>query len=157
MHPEDNIIDLYIREKTMNDAHQTIYYITDLIVKCILSYNFPEWNEATLTYYYTLALFEKLYNVSLREDQKQKLLKEIERIKEQNVEKQSLLTTSHSLYCPQCGSREIKVLGLYNIGKSEVKGGIPIISGKIEDLKMMAYYECHDCHNVFFTEPKQAK
>jgi hypothetical protein len=157
MHIENNILHLYIREKSEDDINQIIYYITDLIVKCVTSYNFPEWNEATLTYYYTLALFKKVYNVNLTQLQEENLLKETERVKGEKVEKQSLLATAHSLACPHCESKDVQLLGLYNIGKNELKGGIPLITGKTEDLKMMAYYECHSCHNVFFTEPKPAE
>jgi hypothetical protein len=47
------------------------------------------------------------------------------------------------------------LLGLQNKGTVEYGAGVPISSGKKEDIAVMAYYKCEKCKRVFFAQPEE--
>lgn len=156
-HLEGSTYHVFIRPKNIQDQDATVFYITELIVNSLLIFLFPDWNEASITYYSLALMFDKLYKIDFKAHQREEIRKDIERTTHKKIAELSQLTAVTSLTCPFCASKEIEYLGLQNTGKVEIKGGIPVLSGKSEDVNLMAYYKCANCKRVFFAKPEKSE
>jgi hypothetical protein len=60
------------------------------------------------------------------------------------------------LVCPTCGCNEPQFIELKTVGSVEWEGGVPILRGKKESIRDVAYYRCPKCNRPFSVEISEA-
>jgi len=155
-HIEGNTFSIYIKPQKRGENWELI--ILDLVegvTRSLLHFLFPESNEATREFLTIIIIWEKVFNILLGEKEKNDVRLSIQNVRGQEIQEISVLTRESSLSCPYCQSRSLDFIGLQNTGTVEYQGGVPVLSGKKENVILVAYYKCEKCMRVFFIQPQK--
>jgi len=153
----ENTLSIFIRprEYTSDNRADVVLYIVEGIVRGLLQFLFPSTNQATLDYYTTILIFDRVFRIGMSETEKQEMRQQITSLHNQEIKEIPQFKREDSLSCPHCQSRSIEFVGIQNTGRVEFQAGVPILSTKSEDITIMAYYKCDSCKRVFYVQPKE--
>jgi hypothetical protein len=154
---DGNTYYIYIKPRDLprESRELIVLVVVEAITKVLLRFLFPESTQATIDYYSTVVIFERIFNIATSDEEKQEVRLSIENVRKQKVQDMPQLTRLTSLSCPYCQSHSLELLGLQNTGTVEYKAGVPVLSGKKENIAVMAYYKCEKCKRVFYAQPEK--
>ena len=159
-HVEGNTFSIFVKPQDFSENWELaraviILDLVECITKSLIGFLFPDSNKATIDFLTAIIMWEKIFNILVSEKEKNDVRLNIQSVYGQEIQEINVLTRESSLSCPHCQSHSLEFIGLQNTGTVEYQGGVPVLSGKKENVIQMAFYKCKKCMRIFYIQPQK--